>query len=99
MAFYSGSIAKDCYCYYLRHLIVSENEENVILIDFSCFHELPVICHLSDQSYNHLDSSSSVWWCGGAGGGGSQIRRVPLGGQLLAGHRVAVSWYPGIWPS
>ena len=46
MAFYSGSIAKDCYCYYLRHLIVSENEENVILIDFSCFHELPVICQI-----------------------------------------------------
>ena len=43
MAFYSGSIAKDCYCYYLRHLIVSENEENVILIDFSCFHDLPEI--------------------------------------------------------
>ena len=27
MAFYSGSIAKDCYCYYLRHLIVSETRK------------------------------------------------------------------------
>ena len=63
MAFYSGSIAKDCYCYYLRHLIVSENEENVILIDFSCFHELPVICHLTIRAITILTAAAV---CGGA---------------------------------